>query len=156
MDNVVSRAELTPVDRSVVRAPSSAAAVQPVAASRANDALTRDGRRGAEPPQQPDAAQELASVAEYVEVHARIAEILADLSAGRADVQGAADAVDALIPRPIVIVPLPPASKEAVEHAAAVAKRIVERAAYAHGAQAHLARGTVEQIVASASGAAAG
>lgn len=156
MNDYVSRAELTPVDRAVVRAPSSAAAVQPVAASRANDALTRDGRRGVAPPEQPDAAQELASVAEYVEVHARIAEILADLSAGRADVQGATDAVDAMIPRPIVIVPLPPASKEAVEHAAAVAKRIVERAAYAHAAQAHLARGAVEQIAASASGAAAG
>ena len=152
MDNVVSRAELTPVDRSVVRAPSSAAAVQPVAASRANDALTRDGRRGAEPPQQPDAAQELASDAEYVEVHARIAEILADLSAGRADVQGAADAVDALIPRPIVIVPLPPASKEAVEHATVIARRMLEQAAYAKAAQGANSRATVDQVLASANG----
>lgn len=156
MNDYVSRVELTPVDRTVVRAPSSAVAVQPVAASRANDALTRDGRGSAPPPEQPDAAQELASVAEYVEVHARISEILADLNAGRADVRGATDAVDALIPRPIVIVPLPPASKEAVEHAAAIAKRIVERAAYAHAAQAHLARGTVEQIAASGGGAASG
>lgn len=156
MNDYVSRVELTPVDRTVVRAPSSASAVQPVAAGRANDALTRDGRKAAVPPEQPDAGQELASVAEYVEVHARIAEILADLSAGRADVQGAADRVDAMIPRPIVIVPLPPASKEAVEHAAAVARRIVERAAFAHAAQAHLARGTVEQISASGSGAASG
>ena len=44
----------------------------------------------------------------------------------------------------------PPASKEAVEHAADVARQIVERAAHAHVGQAHLKRATVEQIATSA------
>jgi hypothetical protein len=51
-----------------------------------------------------------------------------------------------MIPKPIVIVPLLPASKEAVEHAEAVAKRIVERASYSHAAQAHVSRAMVDQI----------
>ena len=66
------------------------------------------------------------------------------------DVLQAQDAVQAMLPKPMVLVPLPPASKEAVEHAAAVARQIVERAAHAHVGQAHLKRATVEQIATSA------
>lgn len=146
MDNIVSRTELSPVDRAVVRAPSATPVVQPVAATRTNDALSQE-RRGDDPlPEPADAGQELASVAEYVEVHARISEILADLGSGASDLAAAQGAVDALIPRPLVLVPLWPASKEAVEHAAAVARRIVQQAAYAHGAQSSLSRPMVEQI----------
>lgn len=149
MDDYVSRTELSPVDRTVVRAPSPVPVVQPVEASRSTDSATQERR--APVAQTSSASQELASVAEYVEVHARIAEILADLDAGATDVDTAAGAIQAMIPRPIVLVPLPPASKEAVEHAAVLAKRIVERAAYAHVAQAHPTRATVEQIAASGS-----
>jgi hypothetical protein len=149
MDDYVSRTELSPVDRTVVRAPSPAPIVQPVTASRANDSLSKERRNAMAEPKAASASQELASVAEYVEVHARIAEILADLSAGATDVDGAAGAIQTMIPRPMVLVPLPPASKEAVEHAAVLARRIVERASYAHVAQAHLSRGTVEQIASS-------
>jgi hypothetical protein len=92
---------------------------------------------------------DLASVAEYVEVHARIADILADLQSGAGSVDDAAGAIQAMIPRPMVLVPLPPASKEAVEHAAVLAKRIVERASYSHAAHAQVSRGTVEQVATS-------
>lgn len=147
MDDYVSRAELSPVDRAVVRAPSPAPVVQPVAASRADEKLTDDQRSGVKAqPKLTSASQELASVAEYVEVHARIAEILADLGAGATDVDAAAGSIQAMIPKPMVLVPLPPASKEAVEHAAVLARRIVERASYAHVAQAHVSRATVEQV----------
>jgi hypothetical protein len=149
MDEFISRAELSPVDRTVVRGPAPAQAVKPVTASRASDAPDPRSRAPAAPPSDVAADPDLASVAEYVEVHARIADILADLGRGAISVDDAAGAVQGMIPRPIVIVPLPPASREAVEHAAAVAKRIVERAAYAHGAQAHLSRHAVEQIAAS-------
>lgn len=150
MDDYISRAELSPIDRTVVRAALPAQAVQPVSASRASDAPDRDSRATA--PRQEVAAvdQDLASVAEYVEVHTRIAEILAKLDAGTTSIDDAAGAVQAMIPRPIVLVPLPPASREAVEHAEAVARWIVEKASWGHGAQAHLARATVEQIAASA------
>ena len=146
MDDYVSRTELSAIDRTVVRAPSPAPVVQPVAASSANDSLAQDRKGSVAQPIVSNASQELASVAEYVEVHARIAEILADLGAGTTDVDAAAGSIQAMIPRPMVLVPLPPASKEAVEHAAVLAKRIVERASYSHVAQAHVTRATVEQI----------
>jgi hypothetical protein len=149
MDDFLSRTELSPVDRTVVRGPAPAQAVQPVAASRASDGPDTRARTPAPRPEQADIDQDLASVAEYVEVHARIAEILSDLDSGAISVDDANSAVQGMIPKPIVIVPLPPASREQVEHAAAVAKRIVERAAYAHAAQAHLPRHAVEQIAAS-------
>jgi hypothetical protein len=145
MDEYISRAELSPVDRTVVRASAPAQAVQPVTAGRASDAPNADSRAAAAKQDVADVDQDLASIAEYVEVHARIADILSGLNAGNGGVADAADAIQAMIPKPIVIVPLLPASKEAVEHAEAVAKRIVERASYSHAAQAHLSRAMVEQ-----------
>ncbi|WP_311266785.1 hypothetical protein [Sphingobium sp. WCS2017Hpa-17] len=148
MNDYVSRTKLPPVDRTVSRAPSPVQTVQSVAASRSAQTAVRDSI------QQPATAQadtvtiddDLASVAEYVEVHARIADILADLQSGVGSVDDAAGAIQAMIPRPMVLVPLPPASKEAVEHAAVLAKRIVERASYSHAAHAQISRGTVEQV----------
>lgn len=145
MDEYISRAELSPVDRTVVRASAPAQAVQPVTASRASNAPNADSRAAAEQ-NVADVDQDLASIAEYVEVHARIADILSGLNAGSTGVTDAANAIQAMIPKPIVIVPLLPASKEAVEHAEAVAKRIVERASYSHAAQAHVSRAMVDQI----------
>lgn len=145
MDDYISRAELSPIDRTVVRASAPAQAVQPVTASRANDAPLPDSRAAAAEQDVADVDQDLASIAEYVEVHARISEILSGLNAGSTGVTDAVNSIQAMIPRPIVIVPLLPASKEAVEHAEAVARRIVERASYSHAAQAHVSRAVVEQ-----------
>ena len=154
MDNFVSRAEMTPVDRAVVRAPSAVAMTPPVSASRtkdslAQDSLAQDRRNGDRQPEADPVAPEMASIAEYVEMHARIAEILADLRAGASDLPTAALAVNAMIPNPIVVVPLPPASKEALDHAAATARRMIERAVFANAAQGNLPRPTVEQIASS-------
>lgn len=153
MNDYVSRSELPPVDRVVSRAPSPVQTVQSVATSRFAQASVRESE-SAQPsvaPQLDTVAidDDLASVAEYVEVHARIADILAGLESGGGSVDDAAGAIQAMIPRPMVLVPLPPASKEAVEHAAVLAKRIVERASYSHGAHAQISRGTVEQIATS-------
>lgn len=150
MNDYVSRSELTPVDRAVSRAPSPVQAVPPVAASRSAEAPVREKVQAAPQTKAVVVDDDLASVAEYVEVHARISEILADLQSGGGSVDDAAGAIQAMIARPMVLVPLPPASKEAVEHAAVLARRIVERASYSHAAQAHLSRGTVEQVTTSA------
>jgi len=56
------------------------------------------------------------------------------------------------MPVPIILVPLPPASKEAVEHATVIARRMVEQAAYAKAAQGAISRATVDQVLASANG----
>lgn len=150
MNDYVSRTEMPPVDRAVSRAPAPVQAVQPVAPSRSAQI---PASQAAKSPVKGDGVvvdDDLASIAEYVEVHARIADILADLQSGVGGVDDAADAIQSMIPRPMVLVPLPPASKEAVEHAAVLAKRIVERASYAHGAHAHVSRATVEQVTTSA------
>lgn len=149
MNDYVSRSELPPVDRAVARAPSAVQAVQPVTSSRSTPTVARDSTQASQPADNAVADVDLASVAEYVEVHARIADILAALQVS-SSVDDAAGAIQEMIPRPIVMVPLPPASKEAVEHAAVLAKRIVERASYAHAAHAQVARGAVEQVAASA------
>lgn len=153
MNDFVTRTELPPVDRAVSRAPSPVQTIQSVAASRSAQAPVRESASAeqAVAPQVDTVTidDDLASVAEYVEVHARIADILADLQSGTGSVDDAAGAIQAMIPRPMVLVPLPPASKEAVEHAAVLAKRIVERASYSHAAHAQVSRGTVEQVASS-------
>ena len=113
------------------------------------------GRGGQHPSGQPAASSsedDLASAAEYAKMHARVADILADLRAegGEASVEAADAAIQTMLPAPIILVPLPPASKEAVESAVMLGKRIAEQAGYAHAAQAHLKRGAVDQILSSA------
>jgi hypothetical protein len=95
------------------------------------------------------AGDDIAGAAEYVKVHARIADILADLRSQNLDssVDGAASAIDAMMPSPMVFVPLPPASKEAVEQAVTLAKKIAQQASYAHAAQAHIKRAMVDQLL---------
>lgn len=154
MNEYFTRSEISPVDRVATRAPSAVSSVQSVEAN---------GQRSELAPRQsaqskavantataigaaPDA--QLASGAEYVSVHARIAGILAGLRAGSGSagmsVDGAASAIQALMPAPIIIVPLPPASKEQVEQVALLAQRMVNQAAQAYAAQSHLRSGTVD------------
>lgn len=142
MDDFRSRTQIAPVDRSVVRAVAPVPAVK-AAAVRVTDAPETQARPVSADAAAPPRDGDLASVAEFVEVHARVAAILSDLGAGAMSVE---DATEQVIPRPFVFVPLPPASREAVEHAETVAKRIVERASYAHSAHAQLSRAMVEQI----------
>lgn len=154
MSDYLARSELPPVDRTAVRATAPVQAVQPVSSSRATAGATRDVPQGVEDtPSSTDSSAldgGAASAAEYAQVHARIAGILADLHArGGIDVNDAAMAAQAMIPVPIVLVPLPPASREAVEQAAVLAKRMVAQASYAYAAHATLPRGIVDQVVAS-------
>lgn len=158
MNDFVSRSELSPVDRVTARAPSAVASVQiadmqdrkaqaqPPSAAPAPAPAVRDMVS----PDRPDDEQ-IASVAEFVSVHARIAGILAgiraDSTSAEAAVDGAAAAIQSMIPAPIIIVPLPPASKEQVEHAALLAQRMAQQASKAHAAQAHLRPGTVDMAL---------
>ena len=147
MNEYLSRSELSQVDRVNPRASSAVPAVQPVAAQQGVDphaGRPDQGKAG------PDLSEDdLASAAEYAKVHARVADILAKLrSASTAPaIEGAEAEIQSLLPAPIILVPLPPASREAVESAVTLGKRIVEQASYAHAAQAHLKRGTVDQVL---------
>ncbi|MET0370756.1 MAG: hypothetical protein ABW039_05185 [Sphingobium sp.] len=147
MNEYLARNEVSAVDRAGTRAPAPVQGVQP----RENSLSERASKPASVPARaaNPAAEEDTASVAEYAKVHARIADILADMrAAGDSSVEGAEATIQSMLPAPIILVPLPPASKEAVEHAAALAKRIAQQANYAHLAQAHLKRGTVDQILA--------
>lgn len=153
MNDYGSRSEVSPIDRAATRALSPVQAVPPASLSRSG--REAPGARGAA--SQVDLAsidEDVASVAEYAKVHVEIADILADLRSATnpPSVEAAAGAIQALMPVPIILVPLPPASKEAVEHATVIARRMVEQAAYAKAAQGAISRATVDQVLASANG----
>lgn len=150
MSDYLSRNEISPVERSATRAPSAVSAVQPVSASVTVNSNGRSARSAGNAPSDDQTAEaDIASSAEYAKVHARIADILADLRSqgSSTTVDGAAEEIQSMLPAPQVLVPLPPASKEAVESSIRIARRIAEQAAYAHAAQANVRRGTVDQIV---------
>lgn len=147
MNEYVSRSDLTQVDRVSSRTPSAVPAVQPVAAQQAMDAQTGKPQDGG--PNTGLSEDDLASAAEYAKVHARVADILAELRSASVapTVEGAEAEIQTLLPAPMILIPLPPASKEVVEAAVTLGKRIAEQASYAHAAQAHLRRGTVDQVL---------
>lgn len=156
MNEYVSRSELSPVDRVPARAPSAVASVQ-IADMQERKAQTSASAMPVRPMASESPAldrpddQQIASVAEFVSVHARIAGILAGIRSESASsaitVDGAAEAIQSMMPAPIIIVPLPPASKEQVEHAALLAQRMAQQASKAHAAQAHLRPGTVDMAL---------
>ena len=146
MNEYVSRSELSQVDRVATRAPAAASAVQPPPATQS--ATQQSGRAPEWEAPSLLSEDDLASAAEYAKVHARVADILAELrSAGATSVEGAQEEIQSMLPAPMILVPLPPASKEAVESAVTLGKRIAQQASYAHAAQAHLRRGTVDQLL---------
>lgn len=145
MNEYIARREFSQVDRVTARTPSAVPAVQPVSPAHGADSHGGRSPGGGGPPL---SEYDLASAAEYAKVHARVADILAELRlAGPSSVDDAAAELQSLVPAPIILVPLPPASKEAVESAVELGKRIAEQASYAHAAQAHLRRGTVDQLL---------
>ena len=87
MNEYFSRSEISPVDRSVVRAPVPAAAVQPVSAT---ESSTEQGNMSASDARRQESFavdivavdEDAAGAAEYARIHARIADILADMRAG--------------------------------------------------------------------------
>lgn len=129
------------------RTPSAVPPVQAIAAQQG--ANRHAGKRQKGDPKSTLSEDDLASAAEYAKVHARVADILAELrSASAAPTVEAAEAdIQSLLPAPMILVPLPPASKEVIESAVTLGKRIAEQASYAHAAQAHLRRGTVDQLL---------
>jgi hypothetical protein len=152
MNEYFSRSGLTQVDRTTSRAPSAVPAVQPITAQQGADPQAGKSRPGKPYDGEAGAAlseDDLASAAEYARVQARVADILAELrsTTGASTVQGAEANIQSLLPAPIILVPLPPASREVVESAVMLGKRIAQQSSYAHAAQANLRRGTVDQVL---------
>ncbi len=147
MNDYFSRRELPPVERTVPRT-GPVQSVQPVSAVASAGGQQRDAAQ--EQAQQAALTDgDMATAAEYAEVHARVSGILADLKSATSslDLDDATAAVDATIPTPIVLIPLPPASRETVEQAADLAKRMVQMASYTRSAHANIQRGAVQQLL---------
>ncbi len=154
MNEFIARSEPVSSDRAINRPVSPVQAVQPATARAPTSERDSAGDpNGAPAPSMAAglADDDLASAAQYASVHLRIANILADLRAGggQMGIDDAAESIQQMMPAPIVLVPLPPASREAVEHAARLAKRMADNAMLAHSAQAHVRRGTVDQLLSS-------
>lgn len=147
MNEYISRSGLTQVDRTTSRTPSAVPAVQPITAQQGVD--SQAGKRQDDESGAALSEDDLASAAEYARVQARVADILAELrsATGASTVQGAEANIQSLLPAPIILVPLPPASREVVESAVMLGKRIAQQSSYALAAQAHLKRGTVDQVL---------
>jgi hypothetical protein len=149
MNDFVPRIESVSADRSVlpVRPVPAVAPIQPSSAA-AQDA----GQNGVGSDSGEQARREhMASASDYARVQARIADILADMSVSMAPPEtarsNAATALSDLRPGPTVIIPLPPASKEAIEHAVQLARSMAQQAALTRTAQANVGPGTVDQLL---------
>lgn len=93
-----------------------------------------------------------ASVADYTKVRTQIADIMAELSAARTPAPQARAqaerALNGMMPPPVVLIPMPPASRDVLEHAVRVANEIAQQANLARAAQANATPSLVEHVLA--------
>ncbi|WP_336959612.1 hypothetical protein [Sphingobium aquiterrae] len=154
MNDYVQSSEISPIDRVTPRPVAAVSAVQPIGQAVPETPVQREGAKA--PATAADfsalSEEQLASAAEYARVHARIAELLADLRSSSSSQAVSADATEgaivALMPPPVFLVPLPPANRHMVERVAQLAKDMAAQATTSHVAQAHVKPGTVDQILA--------
>ncbi|HKR17454.1 hypothetical protein [Rhizorhapis sp.] len=105
----------------------------------------RDGKRANAALPEGDVDQQLSSAAEVAEAQAKIAALLSEIDGVDSGAPLDADALEAqimaLLPRPTIIVPLPPASRDVVERAVQIAETIRASAMLALAAQANVESG---------------
>lgn len=151
MNDYIQRSEISPVDRI---APRPIAPVTPVRSVietapqvKVPSPAPIDLREGADIAA--GSEEQLATAAEYARTQAQVADIIASIRAAGSSPQAvdiANDALTALTPTPIVIVPLP-ASRDMLEQAARVARQLLANAALARSAQSNVQPGTVDSIL---------
>lgn len=92
-----------------------------------------------------------AAVASYARLQANIADVVARLEPPRTTVADASDAEQhllALMPQPVVVLPMPPTDQQMIEFVAQVAQSLASQAAMARAAQASITPATVEAAAA--------
>lgn len=101
---------------------------------------------------EPASARRAAAAADYARIRADIADVLANIApphdAGGATVENADDALMALMPQPVIVLPLPPTDPHIVAFVAQVAQSLAEKAAQTRAAQANAASEVVEAAAA--------
>jgi hypothetical protein len=91
-----------------------------------------------------------AAVASYARLQADIADVVARLEPPHSTTADAADADQhllALMPQPIVVLPMPPTDQKMIEFVAQVAQSLASQAAMARAAQASVSPAEVEGAV---------
>src|SRR5690606_28093647 len=151
MSDYLSKSEISSADRASARpnAVPAVSAAQSVTVKPDNgDAAASRGRAPALPARDQAAfEEEISGAAGYARIHAEIADIMADKRTVSAASMAAASArIEAMLPTRVNIVPLPSASKEAVESTVMRARRMADQSRDAHAAQTIMKRGTVDQI----------
>tara|TARA_R110000782_G_scaffold78276_5_gene155178 strand:- start:60161 stop:60610 length:450 start_codon:yes stop_codon:yes gene_type:complete len=146
MNEFVPRIETVPVERSVP-------AVRPVMAVESVQSGNGASQNGLGADTGEQARREhMASASDYARVQARIADILAHMDASAAEPEAALSNAETrlamLRPDPTIVIPMPPASKEVIERAVDLARAMAQQAAITRSAQANVAQGTVDQLLA--------
>lgn len=150
MNDFVSRIEAVSAERAMAaRVPGAVAPVQasaPVAQTATQGDMNSSGR------QEQSRQEAMASAADYAKVRTEIAEILADLSASKDSAMAARVEAEGrladLLPPPVVLLPMPPASRDRLEMAVQIANAMVRQAELTRAAQAHIAPGQAEALFA--------
>lgn len=124
---------------------------RPVAEAQAGQMFSqRDGKRAGQTSHLTEIDAQLSSAAEVADAQAKIAALLSEAE-GLANAAIDFDALDAkiatLLPRPTIIVPLPPASRDVVERAIEIAEAIRSSAILAIAAQGNLERDAAEALL---------
>lgn len=117
------------------------AADRPLVVNAASGASTAQAQTDADVQIDPQAAERSAISATYAQLRADIATVLADLQPRRrpsdAPVADANSALTALMPQPVIVLPMPPTDPQMVAFVAQVARSVAQQAALAHAAQAN-------------------
>ncbi|MEZ5656689.1 MAG: hypothetical protein R3E04_12565 [Sphingobium sp.] len=142
------RIDAVSADRAIaVRPVQPVAAVQAAAASGQSAAGGNANADGGEQARR----EHMASASDYARVHARIADILADVDAAKdhsaAALQINVDRLE-VQRQPMIIIPMPPASVEQIERAVALAQDMAKNVALTRAAQANVPVGAVDQLMA--------
>ena len=110
--------------------------------------VERADATAADPSADPQVTERSMVEASYARIKERIASVLAGLNPPRAPVAQAVDAAEqalgALMPEPVIVIPMPPADPDMIAFVAQVAQSMAERTAHARAAQGGLRHATVE------------
>jgi hypothetical protein len=94
-------------------------------------------------------SDDAAAAADVARVHQRIADILANLrnQSGASAVNTSNSQLQSLVSEPVVLLPMPPTSREAIEFAEQLAKSMIQQAAMARVAQTSPRAAAVDQLI---------
>jgi hypothetical protein len=100
---------------------------------------------------EPQLTQRSVATADYAELQANIADVVARLDPPRPNGAQLADQADqalmALMPQPVIVLPMPPTDQDMIQFVAQVAQSVASQAAMARAAQARVSPALADAAV---------